>query len=261
MPISKYYEGNIVQGMDIYDGYAFVCYHSGLCVVYDVITKKQVKKFPLGCRISTNHCGDVNFGIEFPEENIEFPALYVSGDLTTKTCYVENVSLAGSILIQKIVFNLNNTYNGSKVLIDREQKCIYYMQRVGNSIYSLNNTMKVMKFNIPLLKDGVVKDGIRTVTYTDDDILEKSELPVWLPVYQGGTIHNGKIYQMCGAGGKYLPYISMHVFDIEKNRQCLYLDLRDIGIEPEGIAIYENLIYVNFLDCIWTIELFDFQLL
>ena len=118
------YDGHVLQAMTIHRDVLFQFYDSGRCRTYDFKSGKMLAEFYSDCLVRTNHCGNANFGIEYPEGNRRFPVLYVSGDLTNKCCYVLSVTPSSSERIQTIHFELDNDFGGSQVIIDRERRRI-----------------------------------------------------------------------------------------------------------------------------------------
>ena len=242
---------DVMQAIAIHKNTLFVGYNAGHCVTFDKRTGEKLHQFDFGGNVSTNHCGNLNFGKNFFEDNSSFPALYVSGDLTNLCCYVESVTESSSTLKQKIVFDLN-TYkkaSGSQVVIDTERNKIVYMQRVLSSISDLSNKIFCTEFDLPALTDGVLTDGVLVVTLTDSDVITSYELPTYKGIYQGSIIHNGKIFLLHGQQNDGEGhYCGIMVFDIETNTLSSYVDMTPVvNAEPQGICVQDNNLYVNFL--------------
>lgn len=238
----------VVQAMDICDGCAFVGFDGGYCRTLRMSDMTVIGEFPLGSNVPSNHCGNLDFGIEKPEGS-EFPALYVSGDLTTFSCYVEKVTPTSAELIQTIKFDLGNGYNGSQVVIDHERECLLYMQRKLKKINTGENTIVVFRFRLPRLDEG-------DVTFTAADVLDSYELPVWLRLYQGAEIIGGNLYEVNGIyateSGR---EANLSIFDKITGERLSCQDLSCIDREPQGVSTYEGDLYINFQDAIWRIGL------
>lgn len=249
----------VVQAMDICNGYAFVGFDGGYCRTLRMSDMAVVGEFPLGCNVPSNHCGNLDFGVEIPEGS-EFPALYVSGDLTTFSCYVEKVTPTSAELIQTIKFDLDNGYNGSQVVIDHERNSILYMQRKLKKINTDENTIVVCRFRLPRLDEG-------DVTFTAADVLDSYELPVWLRLYQGAEIVGNMLFEVNGiypevrTGTLTDPEIpkmvaELNVFDKRTGEHLVkHHDISAIKREPQGVSTYDGDLYINFQDAIWRINL------
>jgi hypothetical protein len=243
--VSRYSNGKIMQAFDIFNDIVFQCYDSGECVTYDLTTGSQIASFQLGSAYSTNHCGNANFGVEYPEGNTQFPALYVSGDLTTKACYVENVTATSAQLIQTIYFDIEPSYTGGQVIIDRDRNRILYMQRQNPNIRDIYNVYKICEFRIPSLSEGPV------IRFTNADILgEPYELSYYSPLYQGATIYQGRILQTHGlAANSFGSRVGLMNFDVFTHTFDRHIDMTNpINQEPQGITVYQDRLIMNFID-------------
>ncbi len=238
----------VVQAMDICNGYAFVGFDGGYCRTLRMSDMSVVGEFPLGSNVPSNHCGNLDFGVEIPEGS-EFPALYVSGDLTTFSCYVEKVTPTSAELIQTIKFDLDNGYNGSQVVIDHERKCILYMQRKLKKINTDENTIVVCRFCLPRLDEG-------DVTFTAADVLESYELPVWLRLYQGAEIVGNLLFEVNGIyAAESGREANLSIFDKRTGKHLVRQDISVIDREPQGVSTYDGDLYINFQDAVWRINL------
>lgn len=249
----------VVQAMDICNGYAFVGFDGGYCRTLRMSDMAVVGEFPLGSNVPSNHCGNLDFGVEIPEGS-EFPALYVSGDLTTFSCYVEKVTPTSAELIQTIKFDLDNGYNGSQVVIDHERNSILYMQRKLKKINTDVNTIVVCRFRLPRLDEG-------DVTFTAADVLESYELPVWLRLYQGAEIVGDLLFEVNGIYTEMkkdyltdteipIKVAELNVFDKRTGEHLVkHHDISAIKREPQGVSTYDGDLYINFQDAIWRINL------
>lgn len=249
----------VVQAMDICNGYAFVGFDGGYCRTLRMSDMAVVGEFPLGSNVPSNHCGNLDFGVEIPEGS-EFPALYVSGDLTTFSCYVEKVTPTSAELIQTIKFDLGNGYNGSQVVIDHERNSILYMQRKLKKINTDENTIVVCRFRLPRLDEG-------DVTFTAADVLESYELPVWLRLYQGAEIVGDLLFEVNGIYTEMkkdyltdteipIKFAELNVFDKRTGEHLVkHHDISDIEREPQGVSTYDGDLYINFQDAVWKVHI------
>ena len=233
-----------LQGFDIFNGIVFQTYDGGYCSTFNLESGEKIADFQFGSFYSHNHCGNANFGLEYPEGNAEFPALYVSGDLTTKACYVENVTAESSELIQTIYFDIEpGDYTGGQVILDRQRQRIVYMQRRDRKITDLGNMFKMCEFPIPALSDG------SEIHFTNADMLcEPYELPYYSPLYQGAMILDGKILQTHGyAPNSFGSKVGIMYFDTIEHTFDQHVDLTGkIDFEPQGVALHEGRLIMNF---------------
>lgn len=242
------YDSHAVQGMAIYNGYMFQLYDQGYCQIFDLTNYTIVSSFALGSNVTTNHCGNACFGNKFFDGNVDFPALYVSGDLTNFCCYVENITSVGSTLAQKISFMPIKTefnYNGGACFVDNETDKIYFMQRVNSSISADSNTMKIFEFKLPDLTEGTDNDGVLEIEFSSSDAIRVFDLPVWQKYYQDGIVYKGKLYQISGMSN--LPTF-LNVYDIASASLLTSIDLTAVSNndEPEGVDIYNGEMFISF---------------
>ncbi len=235
--------GNYMQGFDVYDNTLFQCYDTGDCSTYNFVTGVKIASFKLGSSYSTNHCGNANFGLEYPSGNTEFPALYVSGDLTTKACYVENVTVNSAELIQTIYFDINPSYTGGQVIIDKERGRILYMQRQNPNIRDIYNVFQIFEFRIPALSEGA------EIHFTNSDIIgEPYQLSYYSPLYQGAAVYQGQLLQSHGlTANSFGSMVGLMNFNIESHMFERHFDLTGrLNLEPQGVTVYQNRLLMNF---------------
>lgn len=236
-------EKHPMQAFSIHKDVVFVCFDAGYCQTYNLKSGKLIGDFRLGSFIKSNHCGNANLGTQYPEGNTEFPALYVSGDLTNKSCYVESVSKTCSRLIQTIKFELDNEYGGSQAIIDNERGRIVYMQRQNKKITYMDNKFMMYEFPIPDINAG-------DITYTDADILESYELSCYEPLYQGAVIRDGMLYLAHGLmKDKSGSAVGLAVYDMKTKELVKNLDFTPyLKHEPQSVCIYKDKLYMNFIN-------------
>ena len=240
-------EDHIMQGFAAYGGVVFQLHDGGRCTTYHLETGTKISEFHLGSFYTHNHCGNANFGKEFPEGNTDFPALYVSGDLTTKACYVENVTATSAELIQTIYFDIDPSYTGGQVILDHARDRIVYMQREKSSIKDMSNVYRMCEFPIPSLDAGA------EIHYTNADMLgEPYVLPFYPGIYQGAVIYGNTILQTHGYSGTATEYgakVGMVCYDTATHAFTHAFDLTGIiDQEPQGTFVYEGRLYMNFVN-------------
>ena len=246
--VDQFLEEHVVQGFAIHNGIVFQLYDGGRCSTYKLDTGEKLGQFHLGSFYTHNHCGNGNFGWVYPEGNTEFPALYVSGDLTTKACYVENVTATSAELIQMIYFDITpSTYTGGQVILDRERNRIVYMQREKKNISDHTNVYRMFEFPIPALDAG------KEIRYTNADMLcEPYVLPFYPGIYQGACIYGDTILQTHGYSKGETEYgakVGMVCYDTVTHDFTRAFDLTGmINVEPQGAFVYDGRLYMNFVN-------------
>ena len=92
------------QGLAIWGKYGFVLHDKGQCVIIDIKKNRFVSTFKL--EGNTSHCNNASFGVE---KGSRFPLLYISGCKGDHCCYVTDITLDGSRIVQKL-FHLGDGY-------------------------------------------------------------------------------------------------------------------------------------------------------
>ena len=260
-----------VQGFAIHEKLAFVLYHTGICGVYDLeaVNPKPVGVFKLGSfndgdpdKRYANHANDAVFGPKLDGE--AFPLLYVtagnSGEEDEKGflsyCAVEQIRRTetgfAAETVQRIYYKnegIENTpfhapgwgWPGS--LVDRDGGFYYLFGSKYRSKIQFtkpDNVYTLTKFRLPDPKEG-------DVTLTPNDILDQFDLPCNVLHTQGGTVKDGVIWYMFGAGKEIHPN-AMNVIDLTKKEYVLCEDLSDSPFcaeEVECCAFFGERLLVN----------------
>ena len=222
------------QGFAIHGKYGFVMYDGGYCTVVNMDTKALVAKFNMGVVASNNHVNNANFGVEYPAGNPNFPAIYTSKFRDTGECYVDNITLANSTLIQTISLNLaTNPIFGISWAVDVENNNLWAIgYKLSNWAEPVGNAIYYAKFRLPSITEG-------DIAFTDADVIERFEMPY--RVHQGFYIKGGKIYAPWGGGN----YCGMVVLDIATKQYITDVPLGQWNAEPEGIDEYNNNLIVS----------------
>jgi hypothetical protein len=224
------------QGFAVYDNYAFIMYNSGICDVYDLETKLFVNRLLLGSYMASNHANVADFGVEYPEGNTEFPAIYISECVanTQRRCFVESITTSNSKLIQTISVNSEKVGSGGmNYTIDRENKLLYVLCRAFvNADYFIFTV-----FHLPLLSDG------KNVILTDNDIVDQYTVSAY-PVSQGAFIYRGYMYFLQGISGK--SKRALFIIDLATHQTISIIDLTTLNLEPEDLYIYKDFLLINY---------------
>lgn len=190
---------NYFQGLEIYDDYVFAIYDGGYCRVYRLDTGKFIQEFRLECALESNHASGAFFGNYKYAQDDPFPLMYISGDLSTLSCYVERIlvdenGIFSSEMVQLLDFsalkgwNKNptshnvTTHNGSFVLLEKETDTIVYLGRQQRDIGAANNKFVAAHFSLPVCKDGYAEGKVYPLGYTVVGESEDDKITVDCPV-------------------------------------------------------------------------------
>ncbi len=214
------------QGFAIWGKYGFVFHDKGQCVVIDMKKNKFVSTFML--EGNKSHCNNASFGVE---KGSDFPLLYISGCKGDHCCYVTDITLDGSRVVQKL-FHTGEGYTGSfDWFIDRKNKIIYTYGSSGE------RRKLIKKFRLPALKDS---DENGEVHLAQDDVLDEFYVP-GIKIYQGSVINGHYAY----LGDGYPPHDRLlHVVDMSTKTLVKTVNLNDLHHEPEGVAIKGKWLYM-----------------
>ena len=191
--ISGTYEKHSAQGMAVWDNYAVLLNDQGLCRIYSLDRKELAGSYRLGSFHKNNHANCASFGVEYPEGNMTFPALYVSECRRPYRCFVENVNLDSAKVIQTLQYQAagGEAQVVHDWIVDCEERKLYGVSRLlvpdGNKA---SDSLRIIRFPLPLLSDG-------NVTLTAKDVEE--QFHIYLPnLLQGGSIRKGILYLPVG---------------------------------------------------------------
>lgn len=218
------------QGFAIYGRYGFSVHDKGECVVIDLKRKRFISKFTL--EGNTGHCNNASFGVERYSEESPFPLLYVTECRGERACYVNDVTLTGSRMVQKICYDGKDATGPADWAVDRANRLIYFYCTV-------NNVRTLKWFALPRLADS---DARGEVHLTDEDALG-SVTAGDITIPQGSLIHRGRAYLPDGIPPR--P-TRLHVTDIKSGASLTTIDLSHTGLEPEGVAVRRRWLYLSY---------------
>ena len=217
------------QGFAIYGGYAFSMHDKGECVILDIKRKKYINSFVV--EGNTGHCNNASFGTEFYSRESQFPLFYVTECRGERACYVNDITLQGSCLVQKIFYMGDEITGPCDWAVDAEQKLLY--------LYcTIDNQRTLMWFSLPRLSDSDNKGEIHL--YPKDALGSIPAGDIKIP--QGSLIAGDYIFLAEGVPPR---HTALNVIDRHSAQRLMHLDLTETGIEPEGIAIYRGWIYLS----------------
>lgn len=218
------------QGMAIYGTTAFLMHDKGQCVIINLEDKSFINSFVL--EGNDGHCNNASFGRERYSADSEFPLLYVSECRGQRACYVNDISLDGSRLVQKIFYDGDDTQGPSDWVVDAAHNKIYLYCTVDG-----HRTLK--RFRLPRLSHS---DSHGEVHLTEEDVQQEILLGE-IAIPQGSFIQGRYIYLPQGLPSRDR---SLHVVDIRRGEIVGIADLNSIEYEPEGIAAMNGELYLSF---------------
>lgn len=218
------------QGFAIYGRYGFSVHDKGECIVIDLKRKRFIGKFTL--EGNTGHCNNASFGVERYSKESPFPLLYVTECRGDRVCYVNDVTLTGSRMVQKICYDGKDATGPADWAVDRVNRLIYF--------YCTVNKVRTLKwFALPRLADS---DAQGEVHLTDEDALG-SVAAGDITIPQGSLIVRRRAYLPDGIPPR--P-TRLHVTDIESGTSLATIDLSHTGLEPEGVAVRRRWLYLSY---------------
>ena len=218
------------QGMAIWHRYAFLMHDKGQCVVVDMHRGEYVSTFVM--EGNTGHCNNASFGHEYYNRQSRYPLLYVTECRGDRVCYVNDVSLEGSRLVQTIIYDGEEITGPSDWVVDRKQNRIYLYCTIGK--------MRMLKaFRLPRLSDS---DDNGEVYLRPEDSLASIPLGA-IAIPQGSLIKGRYAYLPDG-----LPTRDrrLHIVDIISCQKVASFDLNHIPYEPEGVASRGKRLFLSF---------------
>ena len=220
-----------VQGLAIHKNYAFSLRDKGMCVILDLNKKEYVNSFML--EGNTSHCNNAGFGRERYSKDSQFPLLYVSECMGSRCCYVTDITLKGSKIVQKIFYDSDEFKIAMDWIVDAQDGYIYIY---GGKHYG---TKYLKKLPLPKLSDS---DENGEIHFTPEDVLQEIAIE-GVTIAQGSKIHCGKAFLPDGCSPK---GNKLHIIDLatgEKLAEHFYSDQKN---EPEGLDFKGKALYTVF---------------
>lgn len=229
------------QGLAIHNGLAYMWRHGGQCVVLDLGRRAYLNTFYLSD--SNAHCNNAsfmpnkaNFYRGAPSDSLRLgsqvekhPPLLVSECFGKKCGYVTAVSIHGNTVVQRLYYDSDRFAVAQDWCVDVENEVVYaYGGRRGGRVY-------LIAFPMP---DCSSKE----VHYTDADTLHSIAIDC-VGVAQGSKIYKGYAFLLDGIEkGK----LWLHVVDLATGEEVQKMSLNDIGLEPEGLDVWQGWLYISF---------------
>ena len=117
------------QGFAIHGNYAFSMHDGGECVILDIKRRRYVNHFAV--EGNTGHCNNASFGLEYYSKESAFPLFYVSECRGQRACYVNDITLHGSRLVQKIFYSGDEINGPCDWAVDAERGLLYLYCTIG----------------------------------------------------------------------------------------------------------------------------------
>ena len=181
---------------------------------------------------NTGHCNNASFGVERYNKQSAFPLLYVTECRGERACYVNDISLEGSRLVQKIFYDGADITGPADWAVDRRKRLIY--------LYCTVDNVRTLKwFTLPRLADS---DSRGEVHLKAEDAL--GSMPAGdISIPQGSHIHRHRAYLPDGIPPR--P-TRLHVTDLKTGKQLMLIDISHTGLEPEGVATRGRWLYLSY---------------
>ena len=230
-PASEEVTGS-TQGFAMHGNYAFVLHDKGRLCIFDMKKQKMVANYRL--EGNSSHCNNACFGVEKASRKSPFPLLYIASCGGENCCYVTDVTLQGSRIVQKIFYTGTDYAGTIDWCLDAENGYIYtYGGRNGD--YKL-----LKKFRLPRLADS---DANGEVHLTDADVLDVTRIDKGINIWQGSIVRGRFAFLPDG----YAPHeLFLHVVDLDQKKIALSRNITDLVDEPEGICLKDGYAYVVF---------------
>lgn len=218
------------QGFAIYGNYAFSMHDRGECVILDIKRNRYINHFLV--EGNTGHCNNASFGWEFFSRRSKFPLFYVSECRGQRACYVNDITLHGSRLVQKIFYAGDEIEGPCDWAVDAKQRLLY--------LYcTIDKRRMLMWFPLPRLSDSDPKGEV--YLYPKDALGSIPAGDIKIP--QGSHIAGNYIFLAEGVPPR---HTALNVINRHTAEHIMHIDLTDAGIEPEGIATYKRWLYLSF---------------
>ena len=249
------YKREAAQGMAIYKDTAFLFNNTGIVRIYNLKTREFISDFLLDTSAPENHSNCANFGVEFPEGNSSFPALYVSECYGQRRCFVENVNAAGAKLIQTLKIRIGGV---------EDSPFDWYVDKANNFLYAISISKSkaagdhkatrdylITKLRLPKISEG-------DITFTKKDFLDQFTIS-FRHLSQGGIIRGDYLYMPLGhpkpakndPRDRCLIVVNLRTKQIERE-----LDLnKHLDVEPEDVDFHGDnlLMYCGQAGGLWRI--------
>lgn len=238
------------QGMDIYDDYIFSFVHGGRFKINKLqdgsVVLPQTIFVGQDSPNPVNHCGSINFLKHFHSNTDTFPYVLVSHNMEP-VATINRVTLNSCEDIVKIEY-VGNRYTsleqGSSFVLNEDTDEIYMISRLRGSIMNNENPTPLL---VTCFRCKINFDNLQNVNLHDEDILWASQIPSF--TLQSATKKGNKLYILGGLNEELLGKRRILVFDLLTQKVVSIVNIDSVSLlEPEGISIYNNKIYLTHQD-------------
>jgi hypothetical protein len=218
------------QGFAIHGRYGFSMHDKGQCVIIDLKRKEFVTTFIM--EGNTGHCNNASFGVERYSRRSPFPLFYVTECRGDRVCYVNDITLTGSRLVQTIHYNGDDITGPADWAVDARRRHIYLYCTIGSTRY-----LKI--FPLPTLADS---DARGEVHLAEEDAI--ASLPAGnITIPQGSHIYGRYIFLPEGIPPR--P-TQLQITDLVTAENLSPVELSHLNLEPEGVATKGRWLYLSF---------------
>ena len=218
------------QGFAIHGRYGFSMHDKGQCVIIDLKRKEFVATFII--EGNTGHCNNASFGVERYSRRSPFPLFYVTECRGERVCYVNDITLTGSRLVQTIHYDSDDITGPADWAVDARKKQIYLYCTIGTTRY-----LKI--FPLPTLADS---DARGEVHLAEEDAI--ASLPAGnITIPQGSHIYGRYIFLPEGIPPR--P-TQLQITDLVTAENLSPVELSHLNLEPEGVATKGRWLYLSF---------------
>lgn len=233
------------QSLAIFDNYIFIFKDTGGGTVVNYETKSIISQFTYSASDPDTHQNSAQFTNIFYDDADEFPLLIISrckeygADQGLIYRITRNDTNFTFTLINQISPNFET--HGCDWAIDNDNKLLYAIYYPNDS-YSVrtNNKLQFRIFEVPTKAEIISGDAI---IINENSYLSKMELDTYF-VLQGAYAVGNKLFiaVQLPDGDEQTRHNFVILVDVFKNELLSRIPIED-GLEPEGIAIYNDKIY------------------
>lgn len=236
MQDSNYY----FQGAAMFDRYFFQFHTDNAEIeVYDVESKTLVQKLTL--TPGNNHAGSGGFGVERVSSTDVFPVLYISS-MDENKVYAYRITGTSGNYAMKLTQTISLPQGSSLMYLPncaidtKNNELILFGYSKNSWSVSSGNESIIARYELPKLADG-------DVSLEASQALDVFRLP-FIYAEQGACASAGRLYLSYGNTATKGGLLQI---DLQKKAIISTLDFSFLGeVEPEGVGIYDNYMWVSF---------------
>ena len=217
------------QGFAIYGRYAFSMHDKGQVIIFDLKRREFVNSFTM--EGNTGHCNNASFGNERYSRKSQFPLFYVTECRGDRACYVNDISLEGSRLVQKIYYDGDEITGPCDWFVDAKRGFIYLYCTIGK--------IRMLKwFPLPRLADSDANGEVHIKPEQTLGSIPAGEIAI----PQGSHIFRHMIFLPNGIPPR--P-TQLNIVNAKTGASMGIIPLAE-GLEPEGVAVDKGWLYLSY---------------